>query len=82
MHLLVVHSGAGAPHGPEGGRPLFFGSRRPPAPAPAARFARRGVLAPPFGGSGELDWLLDELVHRVREVRHAVVLSNDGLAVG
>ncbi|MFD7625983.1 roadblock/LC7 domain-containing protein [Streptomyces sp. NPDC059851] len=32
--------------------------------------------------AGELDWLLDELVVRVREVRHAVVLSNDGLAVG
>jgi predicted regulator of Ras-like GTPase activity (Roadblock/LC7/MglB family) len=32
--------------------------------------------------SGELDWLLDDLVTRVREVRHAVVLSNDGLAVG
>ncbi|WKV75447.1 roadblock/LC7 domain-containing protein [Streptomyces sp. PCS3-D2] len=32
--------------------------------------------------SGELDWLLDDLVHRVIEVRHAVVLSNDGLAVG
>ena len=31
---------------------------------------------------GELDWLLDDLVTRVREVRHAVVLSNDGLAVG
>ncbi|MFF4580207.1 roadblock/LC7 domain-containing protein [Streptomyces sp. NPDC001389] len=28
------------------------------------------------------DWLLDELVMRVREVRHAVVLSDDGLAVG
>jgi predicted regulator of Ras-like GTPase activity (Roadblock/LC7/MglB family) len=34
------------------------------------------------GRSGELDWLLDDLVVRVREVRHAVVLSNDGLAVG
>ncbi|GHB77641.1 dynein regulation protein LC7 [Streptomyces cirratus] len=33
-------------------------------------------------GSGELNWLLDDLVVRVREVRHAVVLSNDGLAVG
>nr|WP_244315597.1 roadblock/LC7 domain-containing protein [Streptomyces albidochromogenes] len=33
-------------------------------------------------GSGELDWLLDDLVTRVSEVRHAVVLSNDGLAVG
>ncbi|MEV6653180.1 roadblock/LC7 domain-containing protein [Streptomyces sp. NPDC051219] len=32
--------------------------------------------------SGELDWLLDDLVVRVGEVRHAVVLSNDGLAVG
>ncbi|MGW2107153.1 roadblock/LC7 domain-containing protein [Streptomyces sp. NPDC001948] len=32
--------------------------------------------------SGELDWLLDDLVNRVGEVRHAVVLSNDGLAVG
>ncbi|MGW2823755.1 roadblock/LC7 domain-containing protein [Streptomyces sp. NPDC001443] len=36
----------------------------------------------PAGRSGELDWLLDDLVTRVREVRHAVVLSNDGLAVG
>ncbi|MGW7368400.1 roadblock/LC7 domain-containing protein [Streptomyces sp. NPDC054841] len=32
--------------------------------------------------SGELDWLLDDLVLRVPEVRHTVVLSNDGLAVG
>ncbi|MFE9027911.1 roadblock/LC7 domain-containing protein [Streptomyces iakyrus] len=32
--------------------------------------------------SGELDWLLDDLVLRVNDVRHAVVLSNDGLAVG
>ncbi|MGW0965904.1 roadblock/LC7 domain-containing protein [Streptomyces sp. NPDC002516] len=31
---------------------------------------------------GELDWLLDDMVVRVTEVRHAVVLSNDGLAVG
>ncbi|MGW0362896.1 roadblock/LC7 domain-containing protein [Streptomyces sp. NPDC002990] len=35
-----------------------------------------------IGGSGGLDWLLDDLVLRVREVRHAVVLSNDGLVVG
>ncbi|MFJ9037607.1 roadblock/LC7 domain-containing protein [Streptomyces sp. NPDC102406] len=33
-------------------------------------------------GSGELDWLLDDLVLRVPELRHVVVLSNDGLAVG
>jgi predicted regulator of Ras-like GTPase activity (Roadblock/LC7/MglB family) len=32
--------------------------------------------------SGELDWLLDDLVMRVGEVRHAIVLSNDGLAIG
>ncbi|NBE50583.1 roadblock/LC7 domain-containing protein [Streptomyces boluensis] len=32
--------------------------------------------------SGELDWLLDDLVARVGDVRHCVVLSNDGLAVG
>ncbi|MFJ8666569.1 roadblock/LC7 domain-containing protein [Streptomyces sp. NPDC093600] len=32
--------------------------------------------------SGELDWLLDDLVVRVRDVRHTVVLSHDGLAVG
>ncbi|WP_033322913.1 roadblock/LC7 domain-containing protein [Streptomyces yerevanensis] len=32
--------------------------------------------------TGELDWLLDDLVMRVGEVRHAVVLSNDGLAMG
>ena len=31
---------------------------------------------------GDLDWLLDDLVLRVGEVRHAVVLSNDGLPVG
>ncbi|MFD5338695.1 roadblock/LC7 domain-containing protein [Streptomyces hawaiiensis] len=35
--------------------------------------------APPSGG---LDWLLDDLVLRVSDIRHAVVLSNDGLAVG
>lgn len=32
--------------------------------------------------SGELDWLLDDMVLRVGDIRHAVVLSNDGLAVG
>ena len=31
---------------------------------------------------GELGWLLDDLVTRTGEVRHAVVLSGDGLAVG
>ncbi|MEU5959480.1 roadblock/LC7 domain-containing protein [Streptomyces sp. NPDC047525] len=32
--------------------------------------------------SSELSWLLDELPGRVPEVRHAVVLSADGLAIG
>ncbi|MBL1287563.1 roadblock/LC7 domain-containing protein [Streptomyces sp. NPDC057067] len=41
--------------------------------------ARPGRASRP---SGELDWLLDDLVARVAEIRHAVVLSNDGLAVG
>ncbi|MFI7321283.1 roadblock/LC7 domain-containing protein [Streptomyces venezuelae] len=36
----------------------------------------------PTGRTGELDWLLDDLVLRVSDVRHAVVLSNDGLPVG
>ncbi|MEU1117928.1 MULTISPECIES: roadblock/LC7 domain-containing protein [unclassified Streptomyces] len=36
----------------------------------------------PAGRTGELDWLLDDLVLRVGEVRHAVVLSSDGLPVG
>jgi predicted regulator of Ras-like GTPase activity (Roadblock/LC7/MglB family) len=31
---------------------------------------------------GELDWLLDELVSHVPQVRHAVVLSGDGLLIG
>ncbi|WP_031510093.1 roadblock/LC7 domain-containing protein [Streptomyces megasporus] len=29
--------------------------------------------------SSELDWLLDDLTQRVSSVRHALVLSNDGL---
>ncbi|MFG3051947.1 roadblock/LC7 domain-containing protein [Kitasatospora sp. NPDC048239] len=32
--------------------------------------------------AGELNWLLDELVSRVVEVRFAVLLSADGLAMG
>ncbi|CAL9316789.1 roadblock/LC7 domain-containing protein [Streptomyces sp. NPDC052644] len=32
--------------------------------------------------SRDLDWLLDDLIARVREVRDAVVLSADGLPVG
>jgi predicted regulator of Ras-like GTPase activity (Roadblock/LC7/MglB family) len=39
-------------------------------------------MAATMNHSGELNWLLDELVSRVAEVRHAVVLSRDGLALG
>ncbi|WP_418960934.1 roadblock/LC7 domain-containing protein [Streptomyces tritici] len=30
----------------------------------------------------ELDWLLDDLTRRVEYIRHALVLSNDGLVTG
>ncbi|GCD39393.1 dynein regulation protein LC7 [Streptomyces chrestomyceticus JCM 4735] len=33
-------------------------------------------------GSGELSWLLDELVDRVGSIRKALILSSDGLAIG
>ncbi|NEE25051.1 roadblock/LC7 domain-containing protein, partial [Streptomyces sp. SID7982] len=29
-----------------------------------------------------LDWLLDDLTNRVQFIRHALVLSNDGLVTG
>jgi predicted regulator of Ras-like GTPase activity (Roadblock/LC7/MglB family) len=32
--------------------------------------------------AGGLDWLLDDLVTRVDQVWHAVILSRDGLAIG
>ncbi|MEU1308359.1 roadblock/LC7 domain-containing protein [Streptomyces cinnamoneus] len=34
------------------------------------------------GGTGELNWLLDELVERVGSISKALVLSSDGLATG
>ena len=33
-------------------------------------------------GGGQLDWLLDDLVRRVRHVSKAVILSQDGMALG
>jgi predicted regulator of Ras-like GTPase activity (Roadblock/LC7/MglB family) len=36
----------------------------------------------PAGGSGQLDWLLDDLVRRVGHVSKAVILSQDGMALG
>lgn len=32
--------------------------------------------------TGELNWLLDDLVNQVTHIRHAIVLSGDGLPVG
>ncbi len=29
----------------------------------------------------EINWLLDDLANRLSEIRHAIVLSGDGLAV-
>ncbi|MEY9966530.1 putative regulator of Ras-like GTPase activity (Roadblock/LC7/MglB family) [Streptacidiphilus sp. MAP12-16] len=39
-------------------------------------------MTAPTKPSGDLNWLLDDLVRRVPEIRHAVVLSSDGLAAG
>ncbi len=36
----------------------------------------------PAPRSGEFNWLLDELVSRVAQLRFAVMLSADGLAIG
>ncbi len=38
--------------------------------------------AGPADGAGQLDWLLDDLVQRVRHVSKAVILSQDGMALG
>ncbi|WP_236243694.1 roadblock/LC7 domain-containing protein [Streptomyces sp. CC228A] len=41
-----------------------------------------GPTAPALRSGGGLDWLLDDLVSRVHDVHHAVVLSDDGLPAG
>jgi predicted regulator of Ras-like GTPase activity (Roadblock/LC7/MglB family) len=33
-------------------------------------------------GGGQLDWLLDDLVRRIKHVSKAVILSQDGMALG
>ncbi|UQW99994.1 nitrate- and nitrite sensing domain-containing protein [Streptomyces sp. RerS4] len=73
---------------PDGRLPRRMGARLP-GELPPRRQRRRSVMIEHhrigLDGArrpGELDWLLDDMVTRVREVRHAVVLSNDGLAVG
>ncbi|WSM38639.1 roadblock/LC7 domain-containing protein [Streptomyces cellulosae] len=35
-----------------------------------------------MGQNQGLDWLLDDLTQRVEHVRHALILSNDGLVTG
>jgi predicted regulator of Ras-like GTPase activity (Roadblock/LC7/MglB family) len=37
---------------------------------------------PPAGQIGQLDWLLDDLVRRVGPISKAVILSQDGIALG
>jgi predicted regulator of Ras-like GTPase activity (Roadblock/LC7/MglB family) len=42
-------------------------------------------MEPDVGGAGrggQLDWLLDDLVGRVAEISKAVILSQDGMALG
>ena len=34
------------------------------------------------GRTGQLDWLLDDLVRRVAQIHQAVILSSDGMALG
>jgi predicted regulator of Ras-like GTPase activity (Roadblock/LC7/MglB family) len=51
----------------------------PPRNSPPPNAPRRAAASPE---RAQLDWLLDELVQRVPSVRHALVLSSDGLARG
>lgn len=39
-------------------------------------------MTPSSSQGGELDWLLDDLVGRVAQIEKAVLLTQDGLAVG
>ncbi|GAA3013839.1 hypothetical protein GCM10020229_26400 [Kitasatospora albolonga] len=43
---------------------------------------RKPIMTATAQPSGELNWLLDDLVGRVAALRHAVILSSDGLATG
>ncbi|OON71610.1 roadblock/LC7 domain-containing protein [Streptomyces tsukubensis] len=40
------------------------------------------TAASPSKGSGDLNWLLDDLVDRVASIRKALILSGDGLPTG
>ncbi|AVZ71855.1 dynein regulation protein LC7 [Streptomyces lunaelactis] len=50
--------------------------------APHAAASNATGAHPTTTTTGELNWLLDELVDRVASIRKAVVLSSDGLATG
>lgn len=45
------------------------------------RYGGGRLMAETAGSVGELSWLLDSLVERVTQVRHAAVLSGDGLRI-
>ncbi len=48
----------------------------------APHAAANALGRPAVQGTGELNWLLDELVDRVGSISKALVLSSDGLATG
>jgi predicted regulator of Ras-like GTPase activity (Roadblock/LC7/MglB family) len=39
-------------------------------------------MEPDVSGAGQLDWLLDDLVRQVAPITKAVILSQDGIALG
>ena len=70
-------------------RPPEPGRTRPPAATPVTQPRMRMHVGTPMdhdagaaGRVGQLDWLLDDLVRRVGHVTKAVILSQDGMALG
>jgi len=56
---------------------------QPYHPAPPPGPMSGGPAAPmPSGPASGLDWLLDDLVQRVAHIQKAVILSQDGIALG
>lgn len=68
---------AGTPGDAEGGR-------RTVGANPAGASGPRGTDAGPGKGgpAGSLGWLLDDVVDRITQVKHALILSTDGLVTG
>ncbi|PWI42333.1 dynein regulation protein LC7 [Streptomyces sp. ICBB 8177] len=66
-------------------RPTGHGRTQEPG-WPDASGAARGPQAPGAPGAqgedGGLDWLLDDMADRIEQVKHALILSNDGLVTG